>query len=96
MIDRATLEIVAVYASDWGMYSDQVSRDHPFQLVRGWVVGVLVGETPDQLVIAHHSFTDGDLRHVTTIPKVNVLARWDFFIDEDQADGGAEMDATTR
>lgn len=79
---RAKLEIVAVYASDWGAYCDQVSRDHEFVMVRGWVVGELVREDDQTLVIAHHSFTGGDLRHVTTIPLANVLGRWDFFIDE--------------
>ena len=84
MTQRIKREIVAVYASDWGMYAEQISRSHDFKVIRGWVFGELVSETDAHLVIAHHSFEDGDLRHVTTIPKVNIMGRWDFFIDEDQ------------
>lgn len=81
---RIKREIVAVYASDWGAYCAQISGDHAFELVRGYVVGELVREDDHMLVLAHHSFDGGDLRHVTTIPKVNIIGRWDFFIDEDQ------------
>lgn len=77
-------EIVAVYASDWGAYCAQISREHEFELVRGFVIGELIAEDEQKIVIAHHAFDGGELRHTTTVPKVNVIGRWDFFIDEEQ------------
>lgn len=56
--------------------------DDDFQLVYGWVIGELVLEDEDKLIIAHHSFKDeGQVRHITTIPKVCVIKRFDFEID---------------
>ena len=75
---RADVTVVAVYASDWGTFGDQVTRDHEFAFVRGWVYGELVAEDADKLVVAHHAFDDDGLRHVTILPKVNVLRRLDW------------------
>lgn len=72
------IKIVVAYASDWGVLSEQIERDEDIPVVRGWVVGELVKETKDALVIAHHSFDDGHIRHVTTMPKVNIETRRDF------------------
>lgn len=69
--------IVSIQAVDWGMYSEQMSRNHDFQMVTGWVHGEVVKETDDLLVIAHQSFDGGDVRHVVVIPKACILKRVD-------------------
>lgn len=72
------MTITAVLAHDWSMHAEQVSRDSDFQIVTGWVVGELLREDAKQLVVAHHAFVGGDVRHVTCVPKANVLQRHDF------------------
>lgn len=71
--------IVAVYATDWGIISEQVPTGHDFAVTVAWVVGLLVKETDDMFVIAHEWFDDGEVRFTTTLPKgtVKQVRRWE-------------------
>lgn len=73
------MNIVAVYARDWAMLSEQMSADHDFGLMWGWVVGRLLREDDEKMVIAHHWFPKEDqVRHTTTVQKSCVIRRVDF------------------
>jgi hypothetical protein len=69
------MQAVSIRAVDWGMYSEQVSRDTDFQMVTGWVHGQIIKETEEIIAIAHQVFDAGDVRHVVVIPKVCILER---------------------
>ena len=73
------MNIVAVYARDWGCYCAQIEAVHKFELVYGWVIGRLLVEDDEKLVIAHHWFPKEDqVRHTTTVQKSCVIRRVDF------------------
>ena len=72
------MNVVSVYAVDWGMYAEQLHHSHEFEYVIGWVHGAIVKETDDFIAIAHQNFDSGDVRHVSTIPKVCILRRIDY------------------
>jgi hypothetical protein len=73
------MSIVAIYARDWGVYSEQIDAGHEFGLIYGWVVGRLLREDDEKMVIAHHWFPKEDqVRHTTTVQKSCVIRRVDF------------------
>lgn len=61
-------EFVIVTARDWGHYDSQIDGDFAFEMI----FGLLVSEDDKQIVIAHQRF-QLQLRHVTVIPKSNVV-----------------------
>lgn len=77
-----TRKLIAVYASDWGYYGEQVADYFPFAPVYGWVYGQLLRETEEILVIAHQVFDAGDARHVSTITKSSIIERREFSLDD--------------
>jgi hypothetical protein len=77
-----TKTLIAVYAT--GGYGDQVPLYYPFELVYGWIYGELVRETADMVVIAHQVFDSGEGRHISTIPKSNIIRRREFPFDPEE------------
>lgn len=76
------MTIVAVYAHDWGCYCEQVDADYKFDLIYGWIIGKLIMENDDMIVLAHHWFDrENQVRHVTTVQKSCVIRRQDFEVD---------------
>jgi hypothetical protein len=65
-------EFVIVIARDWGHYDSQIDGDFAFEMAEGEIFGLLVSEDDKQIVIAHQRF-QRELRHVTVIPKSNVV-----------------------
>lgn len=76
--------LVAVYALDWAGYAEQLERKYPFDVIRGWVFGELLTEDDEKIVIAHQSFDDNGVRHVSVIPAGNVLKRHEFTLEVDE------------
>lgn len=84
MSDQEGFEVVAINATDWGVHSCQMELDTDWQLVEGWIAGVLIYEDDEKLVLAHHLFpADEAVRHVTTIPRANVFSMRRFFVARD-------------
>lgn len=80
--------LIAVLARDWGVYSEQIDAGHDFSLVYGWVVGVLIGEDDEKLIIAHHWFArDGQVRHVTVVQKSCIIQREMFTVPAPKDEG---------
>lgn len=79
--------MIAVYASDWGYYGEQVPLYFPFSAVYGWIYGILVSETDDVLVIAHQVFDSGEARHISTITKSSIIERREFPLQPPPASG---------
>lgn len=77
-------KLICVLAEDWTFYEEphEIEIDH-FELVRGWVSGILIHEDEKRLIIASHLFPSQDkVRHVTVIPQVNVVERVDRLLSE--------------
>lgn len=69
--DPVSFRLVALYAKDWGIYQETLHRSHDFVMVYGWIVGVLIAEDDEKIVLAHEWFPgDNDVRHTSVIPKV--------------------------
>jgi hypothetical protein len=66
-------EFVIVQAKDWGHYDSQIDGDFSFEMADGEIFGLLVSEDVDKIVIAHQRF-QRQLRHVTVVPKSNVVS----------------------
>lgn len=77
-------KLVAIYASDWGFYSEQISLTYDFELVKGWIYGRVVKETDDMIVVAHQVFDSEEGRHVSTIPKSNIFELYELRRVENQ------------
>lgn len=70
--------LTAVYAVDWSTYEGE--NIHPgtdFKLLKAHVVGFVVSENSEKVVLAQQVFADGSLREVVVIPKVCILQRAD-------------------
>lgn len=70
--------LAAVYVVDWGIYEGE--NIHPgtdFKLQKAHVVGFVVKEDSEKVVLAQQVFADGSLREVVVIPKVCILQRAD-------------------
>ena len=64
---RNTMQIIAIYANDWAMYSDEMPRTGEFSIVRGWIVGALVSEDDAKIVLAHEWFPGDDKVRCTSV-----------------------------
>lgn len=64
--------IVYIKAVDWGVHSEQVDCDYPasMPIVVGELVGFIVDENDERVVIAQQVFADGGMRALLSIPRV--------------------------
>ena len=76
------MKIVRVKAIDWTQYSGLTDITEPFSLIKADVVGFLVKEDKEKIVLTHQWFERGecvdDVRYTTVIPKKMILERKDF------------------
>lgn len=78
------MTVIALHAKDWSGYDEQYAADAEFDLMRGWVVGVLLREDDEKIVIAHHWFMkDKQVRHVTVVQKSCIVRRVEFKVKSD-------------
>lgn len=79
------MKIVRVKAIDWTQYSGVTDINDSFSLLGADVVGFLVKEDKEKIVLAHQWFQReeiaDDVRYTTVIPKKMILKRTDFKID---------------
>lgn len=74
--------LIAVYARDWGCYCEQIDANHEFTLIYGWVIGKLIREDDEKIIIAHHWFPNEDqLRHTTTVQKSCIIKRHEYAVE---------------
>jgi len=71
------MKIAKVIAQDWALYDGSYELGHPFKVTLGEVVGFLVQEDDEKVVLSHHYFprseaTD-DVRRTTVIPKGMII-----------------------
>lgn len=64
--------------------AQQVEHDYPatMPLLVGNLVGFLVDENEERLVLAQQVFNDGGLRTLLSIPKVCIIERYDLGVKE--------------
>lgn len=74
-------KVVVLEAIDWGIYTNQVSAKHEFDIVRGMVVGFLVSEDNEKIVLAPQWFYDGDTRCTLVVPKCTITNRTDLELE---------------
>lgn len=79
---KEQFQIVAVVATDWCYYEADRPISKPekmFTLIDGLIVGLLIYEDDDKLVIAHQYFEEEEkVRHTTVISKFSITERLDF------------------
>lgn len=69
-------EVVVVRANDWCHYEDIYPADHGFDLIDGLIVGFVLEEDDDKIVLAHQIFGGDTVRHITVINADDVLERY--------------------
>lgn len=76
-VGKLKYPVVMIYAVDWNQYSGQhkPSDGEPYCAAKGWVVGFLIEETDEHLVIAHTYFDMGDVRYALVILKRTIIQR---------------------
>ena len=69
--------IVAVYATDWNEYCNQhgYSPNHTYKLAKGWMVGFLLEENEEHLVLCHTIFGPYDVRYAVVVSKSSIIER---------------------
>ena len=87
------ITVIAVRAKDWAYYGQQTDRTQEFSLIVGWVVGVLIQESEEALVISQNFFPlEDQVRYTSVIQKREVIQEVRFQVKEednatDEADG---------
>lgn len=72
-LDAGQFDLVAVLASDWCYYENQAPLTNRFTAIDGIIVGILIDEDDDQIVLAHQVFPDEEqVRHVSVITKSSI------------------------
>lgn len=67
------MKIVKVTAVDWTQYSELLDVNFKFELISAIVIGLVVHEDEEQIVVSHQLFprsqSADDVRYTTVIPK---------------------------
>ena len=78
--------LIRIHAKDWNSYSGQVDINCEFKLSMNWLVGFLIHEDDEKLVIAAEvidSCTPVDVRYTSVIPKECIVFRTELEQKED-------------
>lgn len=88
----AQMTVAVVMASDWCYYEQTKSIYDKFTPIDGYIVGFILEEDEEKIVLAHQVFKDNEsVRHVTVITKTSIIERFDMKID-DECDEEVEED----
>ena len=68
---------VFIKAVDWGYHNEQVEPGYKMEMVVGSIVGILVEEDDEKVVLAFQVFDDGGMRNLLSIPKRCIIERFD-------------------
>ena len=86
MVKEEDYQIVAVVAKDWCYYENDRPIHNPgkmFTLIDGLIVGLLLHEDDEKLVIAHQYFKEEEkVRHTTVVSKFSISERLDFSFED--------------
>lgn len=67
-------EIWCVRAVDWSHYDIQTDSTFNFEPMEGMIVGFLLKETPDYIVLAHQQFSkENQVRFTSVITKPSIV-----------------------
>ena len=76
---RTMPPVVAVLAKDWALYGEEAEFDYEFDLITGWIVGLLISEDDEKIIITHQWFPGDDrVRRTSVLPKGNIVERIDY------------------
>lgn len=68
------LEVVCVLATDWCYYEHTKSIHDKFTPIDGYIVGFVLEENDEKIVLAHQVFKENEsVRHVTVVTKTSVV-----------------------
>ncbi len=82
MIDKK-LQVVCVLASDWCYYEQTKSIRDNFTPIDGFIVGFVLEEDDEKIVLAHQVFKENEsVRHVTVVTKTSIRERYNMKIDD--------------
>lgn len=72
------MNLAAIFSVDWGVYEgESIPANTLFEMQKAHVVGYVISENSERVVLAQQVFADGSLRAVVVIPKVCILQRAD-------------------
>ena len=78
-----TMTVAVVMASDWCYYEQTKSIRDNFTAIDGFIVGFVLDEDDEKLVLAHQVFKENEsVRHVTVITKTSIIERYNMKIDD--------------
>lgn len=81
------LEVYVVLATDWCYYEQTRSIHDEFTSIDGYIVGFLLEEDEEKIVLAHQVFKENkSVRHVTVITKSSILEMYPMKIDAPEDD----------
>lgn len=68
------LEVVCVLATDWCYYEQTRSIHDKFTPIDGYIVGFVLEEDEEKIVLAHQVFKENEsVRHVTVVTKTSII-----------------------
>ena len=71
--------IVAICANDWSIYQEQEDLREDFDLIPVWIVGMLIKEDKNKIVISHQHFLGSkETRFTSVISKSSIMNRIDY------------------
>ena len=70
-------KIVHIRAVDWAMHYSQSESDENFDIIHGDIVGFLVSEDVEKIVLTQQWFDSGQVRQTIAVPKVCIVDRTD-------------------
>lgn len=77
------MTVAVVMASDWCYYEQTKSIRDNFTAIDGFIVGFILDEDDEKLVLAHQVFKENEsVRHVTVITKSSIIERYNMKIDD--------------
>lgn len=85
------MEVAVVLASDWCYYEQSRSIYDKFTPIDGYIVGFVLEEDEEKIVLAHQVFKENEsVRHVTVITKTSIHEMYRMKIDD--PDDGEEVE----
>lgn len=83
MRQEKKMEVAVVLASDWCYYEQTRSIYDKFTPIDGYIVGFVLEEDEEKIVLAHQVFKENEsVRHVTVITKTSIVEMFRMKIDD--------------
>jgi hypothetical protein len=67
--------IVHITAVDWAMHYPQSDSEETFDIIHAEIVGFLVSEDAEKIVLTQQWFDSGQVRQTIAVPKVCIVDR---------------------